>query len=68
MQIRDNDGDPSPTALAASGTLVVVVAAGGAAAAANGSTWIAPIIGLIGAVFVALSSRRHNEPAPDQAA
>jgi hypothetical protein len=54
MQVRDAEGDPTPTGLAASGTVVVVVAAGGAAAATSGSTWIAPIIALIAAVFVAI--------------
>ena len=54
MQIRDGGGDPTPAGLATGGAIVVVVATGGAAAATNSSNWIAPIIALVGAVFVAV--------------
>ena len=54
VQIRDGGGDPTPAGLAAGGAVVVVVATGGAAAAAESSNWIAPIIALVGAVFVAV--------------
>lgn len=53
MLARDG-GDPTPTGLAAGGAVVVVVATGGAAAAADSSDWLAPIIALIAAVFVAV--------------
>jgi type II secretory pathway pseudopilin PulG len=53
MQISDDQGDPTPAGLAAGGTVVVVIA-GGAAAAGDSSDWVAPVIALIGAVFVAV--------------